>query len=57
MMLNPAIYRDLFAWAGGFAPFSFLLTWIREIIKDMEDIYGDREMECRTLPLYGNKGC
>jgi 4-hydroxybenzoate polyprenyltransferase len=51
MVLNPAIYRDLFAWVGGFALFSFLLTWIREIIKDMEDIYGDREMECRTLPI------
>lgn len=51
MVLNPAIYRDLFAWVGGFALFSFLLTWIREIIKDMEDVYGDREMECRTLPI------
>lgn len=51
MVLNPAIYHDLFAWVGGFALFSFLLTWMREIIKDMEDVYGDREMECRTLPI------
>ena len=51
VVLNPAVYNSLFAWVGGFALFSFLLTWIREIIKDMEDVYGDREMECRTLPI------
>jgi len=27
------------------------LTLIREIIKDVEDEKGDREMECRTLPI------
>lgn len=51
VVLNPAVYNSLFAWVSGFALFSFLLTWIREIIKDMEDVYGDREMECRTLPI------
>jgi len=43
VVLNPAVYNSLFAWVSGFALFSFLLTWIREIIKDMEDVYGDRE--------------
>lgn len=51
IVLNPVVYNNLFAWVGGFALFSLLLTWIREIIKDMEDVYGDREMECRTLPI------
>lgn len=46
-----AIPGQLYAWSGGFAVFSFLLTWIREIIKDMEDEYGDREMECHTMPI------
>lgn len=41
----------IYGWTGGFALFAFLTTWIREIIKDMEDEEGDREMECRTLPI------
>ncbi len=46
----------IYAWTGGFAGFAFLLTWIREIIKDMEDEEGDREMECRTMPIkWGQK--
>jgi 4-hydroxybenzoate polyprenyltransferase len=50
------IVRQLYVWLGGFALFSFLLTWAREIIKDMEDIEGDREMECRTIPIvWGEK--
>ena len=40
-----------YGWIGGFALFAFLCTWIREIIKDVEDEIGDREMECRTLPI------
>lgn len=34
-----------------FSLFAFFGTWIREIIKDMEDIKGDRENGCRTLPV------
>lgn len=36
---------------SGFALFAFLLTWIREIIKDLQDQTGDRELECHTLPI------
>jgi 4-hydroxybenzoate polyprenyltransferase len=43
--------KILMSWIGGFAAFAFLLTWIREIIKDMEDIQGDRELECHTMPV------
>jgi len=43
--------HDLYAWLGGFALFAFLLTWIREIIKDMQDQQGDREFECHTMPI------
>lgn len=45
------IIGQLYIWLGGFALFSFLLTWAREVVKDMEDIEGDREMECRTMPI------
>jgi len=41
----------IYTWIGGFAVFAFVLTWIREIIKDMEDERGDREVECRTMPI------
>ncbi len=45
------IPRQFMGWMGGFALFSFLSTWIREIIKDLEDEKGDREMECHTMPI------
>jgi 4-hydroxybenzoate polyprenyltransferase len=31
--------------------FAFLVSFFREIIKDMEDIAGDKEYGCRTLPI------
>ena len=50
------IVGELYVWTGGFAAFAFLLTWVREIVKDIEDIEGDCEMECRTLPIvWGDK--
>ena len=46
-----SLEHDLYAWLGGFALFAFLLTWIREVIKDMQDQMGDREYECHSLPV------
>ena len=43
--------HDLYVWLGGFALFAFLLTWIREIIKDLQDQMGDRELECHSMPV------
>ena len=43
--------HDLYAWLGGFALFAFLLTWIREIVKDLQDQMGDRELECHSMPV------
>ena len=34
-----------------YAVFSFFISLIREIIKDMEDIRGDEAHGCRTLPI------
>ena len=45
------IVGELYVWTGGFAAFAFLLTWAREMVKDIEDIEGDCEMECRTMPI------
>jgi 4-hydroxybenzoate polyprenyltransferase len=51
LIFETPIPGQFYGWIGGFALFSFLCTWIREIIKDMEDEKGDREMECRTMPI------
>ena len=45
------VIKTLYIWISGFAIFAFVWTLIREIIKDMQDEYGDREMECRTIPI------
>jgi 4-hydroxybenzoate polyprenyltransferase len=31
--------------------FAFIISLIREIVKDMEDVKGDSEMYCKTLPV------
>ena len=45
------VSNELMVWTGGFGLFAFLCTWIREVIKDMQDVEGDRELECHTLPV------
>ena len=48
--------HDLYCWLGGFGLFAFLLTWIREIVKDLQDQMGDRELECHSMPIvWGEK--
>lgn len=49
------VLGELFRWVCGYAAFAFVLTLIREIIKDIEDMEGDRQMECRTLPIVWGK--
>ncbi len=34
-----------------YAFFAFMLTWMREIVKDMEDFIGDAEQGCVTMPI------
>jgi len=34
-----------------FAYFAFMLTWMREIVKDMEDLGGDAAGGCATIPV------
>jgi len=51
LIFETPIPAHFYSWIGGFALFSFLFTLMREILKDIEDEKGDREMECRTLPI------
>ncbi len=41
----------IFIFALGYAYFAFMFTLIREIVKDMEDMQGDSELQRNTLPL------
>ena len=41
----------LFYWALGFSLFAFVNTLLREVIKDVEDIDGDREIGRKTVPV------
>jgi len=60
----PAVYRYyavnatdipkldfLLFWIGGFALFAFLMTFAREIVKDIEDFEGDRAYGRKTIPV------
>lgn len=34
-----------------YASFSFIISLIREVVKDMEDVEGDRKNGCKTMPI------
>jgi 4-hydroxybenzoate polyprenyltransferase len=43
--------RKLFKFAMLYTGFSFLSTLIREVVKDLEDMEGDRKYDCNTMPI------
>ena len=43
--------RKLFKFTLLYAGFAFVTTLIREVIKDLEDMEGDRKYECKTMPI------
>lgn len=45
LKLNPAYVIIVYSF------FAFMLTWMREIVKDMEDFKGDKEEGCMTMPI------
>ncbi len=48
---NMRAFRQVLRLTVGLAIFAFLLTLIREILKDAEDIKGDKAENCLTLPI------
>lgn len=44
---TPKMARLTLLYAG----FAFVISLIREVIKDMEDIEGDRQYGCKTMPI------
>lgn len=49
--LTPTFSQYIYLKIGGFMIFAFLLNMIREIIKDMEDIEGDRAAKYHTAAI------
>jgi 4-hydroxybenzoate polyprenyltransferase len=43
--------RKLIQIIGIYALFAFLISMVREIVKDLEDMIGDSKDGCRTLPI------
>lgn len=44
---QPKLFRFAFLYAG----FAFIISLVREAIKDMEDMVGDARYGCRTMPI------
>lgn len=51
MVLSVGVPQMVYLWISGFAAFAFVMTWLREVVKDLQDQQGDRELECHTLPI------
>lgn len=51
LVLNVGVVQSIYVWTTGFALFAFLCTWAREVVKDLEDQMGDRELECHSMPI------
>ncbi len=45
------LYARFFRLTILYAGFAFIISLIREVVKDMEDIEGDRDYGCRTMPI------
>ncbi len=45
--IQPRFFRLAFLYAG----FAFIISLVREAIKDMEDMPGDSKYGCRTMPI------
>lgn len=43
--------RRLFKFLLLYASFAFVMTLIREVVKDLEDMEGDRKYRCTTMPI------
>ncbi len=51
---DPQLATDTVSVCLLFMTFAFIATWLRELVKDMEDVRGDTATGCRTIPvLYG----
>jgi 4-hydroxybenzoate polyprenyltransferase len=45
------LFKESIFLFSAYAFFAFFISLIREIIKDMEDVEGDKKFDCKTLPI------
>ncbi len=48
---NGTLYSYTWWWIAGIASFAFVLTMIREVVKDAQDELGDRSEHYQTIPI------
>jgi 4-hydroxybenzoate polyprenyltransferase len=51
MQMNQAALGSLYKVTLVYAGFAFIVSLVREVVKDMEDIEGDRRFGCQTMPI------
>ena len=51
MQMNQAALGSLYKLTLVYAGFAFIVSLIREVVKDMEDMEGDRRFGCKTMPI------
>jgi len=44
-------FRRLYKFTILYAGFAFIVSLIREVVKDLEDMYGDAKYDCKTMPI------
>jgi len=49
-IMNEAMKR-IYMFTALYAGFAFVISLIREVVKDMEDMEGDKSYGCKTLPI------
>jgi len=43
--------RKLYQLTVIYAGFAFIISLVREVVKDLEDMYGDERYHCKTMPI------
>ena len=49
--VSPLNVPRFFKFTLLYTSFAFIMTLIREVIKDLEDMEGDRKYQCKTMPI------
>lgn len=48
---NNLVLHRVFRFALLYASFAFIISLVREVVKDIEDIQGDSRYNCKTMPI------
>lgn len=51
MRQHQVVLEKLYKYTAVYAGFAFMVSLVREVIKDLEDIIGDRRYGCTTMPI------